>query len=83
LGSRPFRTWANLTDWNTFATATATIADPDGGTLSFEVDQGPAYRYTYGLGAHYSATPMIELAADGGIDGHGGWYLALIPVFRF
>jgi hypothetical protein len=25
----------------------------------------------------------FEVAADGGIDGHGGWYLALIPVFRF
>ena len=82
-GSRPFRTWLSLTDWNTFATATGSVADPDGGTLSFEVDQGPAYRYTYGAGAHYGATRWLELAADGGIDGHGGWYLALIPVFRF
>jgi hypothetical protein len=83
LQSRPFRTWVSVTDWNTFATATGTVADPDGGTLSFEVDQGPAYRYTYGLGAHYGPMRWLEFAADGGVDGHGGWYLALIPVFRF
>jgi hypothetical protein len=83
LGAKPFRAWASATDWNTFATATGTIEDPDGGTLSFEVDQGPAYRYTYGAGAHYSATRWLELAADVGTDGHGGWYLALIPVYRF
>ena len=83
LGSKPFRTWASVTDWNTFATATATVADPDGGTLAFEADQGPAYRYTYGAGVHYTVSPWLELAADSGTDGHGGWYLALIPVFRF
>lgn len=83
LGSRPFRTWASATDWNTFATATGTVGDPDGGSLAFEVDQGPAYRYTYGAGAHYSAKRWLEFAADVGTDGHGGWYLALIPVFRF
>jgi len=83
LGSKPFRTWASVTDWNTFATATATIADPDGGSLAFEADQGPAYRYTYGAGVHYTAKKWLELAADSGTDGHGGWYLALIPVFRF
>jgi len=82
-GSRPFRTWVSITDWNTFATATGTVSDPDGGSLSFEVDQGPVYRYTYGVGAHYGATRQIELAVDGGTDGHGGGYLALIPVFRF
>jgi hypothetical protein len=59
------------------------VADPDGGSLAFQVDQGPAYRYTYGLGAHYGAKRWLELAADGGVDFHGGWYLALIPVFRF
>lgn len=82
-GSKPFRAWASVTDWNTFATARGSIADPDGGTLSFEVDQGPAYRYTYGVGVHYGLERWLELAADGGIDGHGGWYLAVIPVFRF
>jgi len=82
-GVRPLRLWASLTDWNTFATATGTVNDPDGGTLRFEVDQGPAYRTTYGLGGQYSWRPWLELALDGGIDGHGGWYLAAIPVFRF
>jgi len=82
-GARPLRLWASVTDWNTFATATGTVPDPDGGTLSFEVDQGPAYRYTYGLGGQYSWRPWLEFAVDGGIDGHGGWYLAVIPVFRF
>jgi hypothetical protein len=83
MGARPFRTWLSVTDWNTFATATGTVADSDGGSLAFQVDQGPAYRYTYGLGAHYGATRWLELAADAGTDFHGGWYLALIPVFRF
>lgn len=83
VGSRPFQTWVSVMDWNTFATASGSVADPDGGTLSFQVDQGPAYQYTYGLGAHYTPMPWLELAADAGGDGHGGWYLALIPVFRF
>ena len=82
-GVRPLRLWASITDWNTFATATGSVNDPDGGTLRFEVDQGPAYRTTYGLGGQYSWRPWLELALDGGIDGHGGWYLAAIPVFRF
>jgi hypothetical protein len=82
-GSRPLRLWAAVTDWNTFATATGTVPDPDGGSLAFEVDQGPAYRYTYGGGGQYSATRWAEIAVDAGTDGHGGWYLALIPVFRF
>ena len=82
-GSRPLRVWANATDWNTFATATGSVADPGGGTLHFQVDQGPVYRYTYGVGAQYVPTRCLELAADVGVDGHGGWYLALIPVFRF
>jgi hypothetical protein len=82
-GSHALRAWVSVTDWNTFATATGTVADPDGGSLSFEVDQGPAYRYTYGVGSHYGAARWFELAADTGIDGHGGWYLALVPVFRF
>lgn len=82
-GGRPLRLWASVTDWNTFATATGTVADPDGGTLSFEVDQGPSYRTTYGAGGQYSWRPWLELAAEAGTDGHGGWYLAVIPVFRF
>jgi hypothetical protein len=82
-GARPLRLWASVTDWNTFATATGTIDDPDGGTLAFEVDQGPAYRTTYGVGGQYSWRPWLELAVDGGTDGHGGWYVAIVPVFRF
>jgi hypothetical protein len=82
-GSHPLRAWASATDWNTFATATATVADPDGGALSFEADQGPAYRYTYGLGSQFGARRWLEFAADAGVDFHGGWYLALIPVIRF
>ena len=82
-GARPLRAWASVTDWNTFATARGTVADPDGGTLSFQVDQGPRYRYTYGAGAMYGARRWLEFAADLGTDGHGGWYAALVPVFRF
>ena len=82
-GTRPLRLWASVTDWNTFATAKGTVADPDGGTLTFEVDQGPAYRTTYGLGGQTTFGPHLELALDGGSDFHGGWYLAVIPVFRF
>jgi len=82
-GTRPLRAWTSVTDWNTFATASGTVADPDGGTLSFEVDQGPRWRYTYGVGSQYSATPWLEFAVDAGSDFHGGWYLALVPVYRF
>lgn len=82
-GRRPMRAWLGATDWNTFATATGTVPDPDGGTLSFAVDQGPAYQYTYGLGSQYGPAPWLELSADLGTDFHGGWYLALVPVFRF
>lgn len=82
-GARPIRAWASVTDWNTFATASGTVPDPDGGTLSFEVDQGPRWRYTYGLGGHYAMKPWLELAVDAGSDFHGGWYLALVPVVRF
>jgi hypothetical protein len=82
-GERPLRAWVSVTDWNTFAVAKGTIDDPDGGTLQFEVDQGPAYRYTYGVGGQYSLRPWFEFAVDAGSDFHGGWYLALIPVFRY
>jgi hypothetical protein len=83
VGTKPLRLWASLTDWNTFATMVGTIDDPDGGTLTFEADQGPAYRYTYGLGAHTAPSRHIEFAVDGGIDGHSGWYVAVVPIFRF
>jgi hypothetical protein len=84
MKDRPIRIWFNGTDWNTFATATGTVADPDtGSTLSFEVDQGPAHPRTYGIGASYSPSPSWELSLDSGSDFNGGWYVALVPVFRF
>jgi hypothetical protein len=82
-GVHPLRTWLVATDWNTFTQVTGTVPDPDGGTLKFVVDQGPAYRYTYGAGAQYGATPWLDLATDVGTDFHGGWYVALIPVVRW
>lgn len=83
-GRKPIRAWVNVTDWNTFATATGTATDPGtGNALSFEVDQGPVYRYTYGVGSQYGALKWLDLAVDGGTDFHGGWYLALVPVIRF
>jgi len=82
-GRFPFRAWVNLTDWDTATIATGTVADPDGGTLSFEVDQGPAWRRTWGLGAQCTFNPHFDAAVDLGVDFHGGWYLALIPVARF
>jgi hypothetical protein len=82
-GSRPLRVWLNSTYWDTFATATGTVDDPDGGTLEFEVDQGPEHAWTYGLGMSYSAKPWLELSLDAGSDFDGGWYVALVPVFRF
>jgi hypothetical protein len=82
-GTRPLRIWANATNWDTFATATGTVTDPDGGTLAFEVDQGPAYPHTYGFGASYSWRPSLDFSVDTGTDFHGGWYIALVPVFRF
>jgi hypothetical protein len=84
LGARPFRLWANVTYWNTFATASGAVEDPDGGgTLSFEVDQGPAHPWTYGVGTQYSARRWLDVAADCGFDLHGGFYVALVPVVRF
>jgi hypothetical protein len=82
-GSRPVRVWLSAFDWNTFAQATGTVEDPDGGSLKFEVDQGPKYRYTYGTGAQYTARRWLELALDAGSDFHGGWYVAFVPVIRF
>ena len=83
VGSRPLQVWANATDWNTYAEATGTVDDPDGGTLSFEVDQGPAHPYTFGAGMSYSPQPWLSLAVDTGTDLHGGWYVAVVPVYRF
>jgi hypothetical protein len=80
---RPLRTWLNLTYWDTFAVAKGTAPDPNGGTLSFEVDQGPAYAYTYGAGLMYSPSKWMEIATDVGTDFHGGWYVAVVPVVRF
>ena len=82
-GSRPLQVWANATDWNTYAEATGTVDDPDGGTLSFEVDQGPAHPYTFGAGISYTPRPWLSLAVDSGTDLHGGWYIAVVPVYRF
>jgi len=84
LGQRSFRAWANATHWDTFATASGTVADPDdGSTLSFEVDQGPKHPWTYGGGLQYSARRWLDLAGDFGTDFHGGWYIAIVPVVRF
>jgi len=83
LGGRPFRTWVNATYWDTFATAKGSVADPDGGTLAFEVDQGPKHPWTYGLGMSYAAKKWLELSVDTGVDRNGGWYVAIVPVIRF
>lgn len=84
LGERPLRVWANTTYWDTFATATGTVADPDdGSSLHFEVDQGPAHPWTFGGGMVYSPRRWLDLSADFGTDLHGGWYVAIVPVVRF
>ena len=83
-GRRPLRMWANATYWDTFATASGAIADPDGaGTLHFEVDQGPLHPWTYGAGLQYSARRWLDVAADFGTDFRGGFYVAIVPVIRF
>jgi hypothetical protein len=79
----PTQLWLGATYWDTFATPTGTVDDPDGGTLRFEVDQGPRYEWTYSIGGHVNFNPHIEAAIDIGTDFHGGWTLALIPGFRF
>jgi hypothetical protein len=83
LDGKPLRAWLNWTYWDTFTTATGTVADPDGGTLAFEVDQGPLYANTYGAGFSYTPRKWLDVAVDVGTDFHGGWYVALVPVFRF
>ena len=83
-GGRPLRVWANATYWDTFATASGTVTDPDGGgVLTFEVDQGPAHPWTYGLGMQYGVRKWLDLAIDVGADFKGGYYIALVPVVRF
>ena len=82
-GGRPLRVWGNVTYWDTYFEVKGTVADLDGGTLSFEVDQGPAEPWTYGVGAQYTVRPSFELAADTGWDLQGGWYVAIVPTFRF
>jgi hypothetical protein len=81
--SRPLRVWANVTYWDTFAVAKGSVANPDGGTLNFEVEQGPKHPWTYGAGFAYSPRKWFDIAVDVGTDGHGGWYVALVPVIRF
>jgi hypothetical protein len=83
IGGRPLRTWVNVTYWDTFAVAKGTVPNPDGGTLTFAVEQGPRKPWTYGLGMQYAPAKWFDLAVDTGIDGHGGWYVALVPAIRF
>jgi len=82
-GGRPIRFWINGTRWDTFAEVTGTVDDPDGGRLDFEVDQGPAYPWTYGAGVSWSPERWLDLSLDTGFDLHGGWYTAIVPVIRF
>ena len=83
IDGRPWRVWSNATHWDTFATAKGTVTDSDGGTLKFEVDQGPAYPWTYGAGFSWAARKNFEFSVDTGSDFHGGWYIAIVPVYRF
>ena len=83
VDSRPLRAWVNVTYWDTFAVAKGSVADPDGGTLTFAVEQGPKHPWTYGAGMMYAPRKWFELAVDVGVDGHGGWYVAIVPVIRF
>ena len=80
---RDTQLWLGATYWDTFATPTGTVPDPDGGTLTFQVDQGPKWPWTYSVGSHVAFTQRIEMAVDLGADMHGGWTLALIPGYRF
>ncbi|HEV8245851.1 MAG TPA: hypothetical protein VGP93_08780 [Polyangiaceae bacterium] len=80
---RPLRAWANLTYWDTAATAKSSVPHPDGGTLNFEVEQGPKHPWTYGIGFSYSPKKWFDFNVDLGMDGHGGWYVAIVPVIRF
>lgn len=84
VGKRPLRAWVNATRWDTAFEVKGTIVDPDdGSTLAFEVDQGPAKPWTYGVGMQYGARPWFDLAVDAGWDFAGGWYIAIVPTVRF
>ena len=83
LGEHPFRAWVNATYWDTFAVAKGTVPNPDGGTLTFAVEQGPKKPWTYGVGFQYAPRKWFEIAVDTGVDGIGGWYVAIVPVIRF
>lgn len=83
VGSHPARAWLNGTYWDTSTIARGTVDDPDGGTLSFEVDQRPLHPFTYGAGLSYGFSRRVEFVADFATDFHGGWYVAATPVFRF
>lgn len=83
-GKRPLRLWLNATHWDTFFEVKGSIVDPDdGSTLAFEVDQGPAKPWTYGVGMQYGVRPWLDLAVDSGWDFAGGWYVAIVPTVRF
>jgi hypothetical protein len=82
-GARPLRAWVSATYWDTYAIAKGTVADPDGGTLSFAVEQGPKKPWTYGVGLQYSPRKWFDIAVDVGVDGAGGWYVAIVPAIRF
>jgi hypothetical protein len=83
VDSRPLRAWANVTYWDTFAVAKGSAPNPDGGTLTFEVEQGPKHPWTYGAGFSYSPRKWFDFNVDAGVDGPGGWYVAIVPVIRF
>src|SRR4029450_5994170 len=64
-GERPERAiqlWLGATFWDTFATPTGTVADPDGGTLRFEVDQGPRWPWTDSVGGHVTFDRRFDAA---------------------
>jgi hypothetical protein len=82
-GAKPLRVWLNATHWDTAFEVKGSVADDDGGELRFEVDQGPAYAWTYGIGMQYSPRPWFDVAMDSGWDLEGGWYVALVPTVRW
>ena len=46
-------------------------------------DQGPLHRNTAGIGFAYGVSRSVQLAVDVGTDFREGWYVALLPTFRF
>lgn len=83
MESQPVRVWLSDTKWNLYTTIKGINVDTESGPLKLEVDQGPKYATTYGLGASWSPRGKPEFLADVGGDLHGGWYLALMSVVRF